>query len=386
VNDDQALQRFKRWSANPGVAKFAKKERPAPNKWVKLSKSPEYENGNLLREYQLESLNWLTFNWYHKRNTILADEMGLGKTVQAMSILHHLYTNECVLGPFLVVAPLSTIPHWKREFEGWTKMNAIVYHGSAAAREVIRKCELYHRDPSTNKVILGAPKFNVLITTYEMVLSDSKTLKPFQWRYLVVDEAHRLKNQDSKLIGELRNYRYDHVLLMTGTPLQNNTTELWSLLNFLNPDKFGSLSDFLMHYGDLTTATQVDKLHALLRPIMLRRLKEDVEKSIMPLEETIVEVELTNLQKRYYRAIYERNFAYLTQGRKGGNVPSLLNVVMQLRSKRQSWWGKKEKSLLTLVLFTRVRFFWVVFFFFFFVLIRIEIKGKLFVFLSLVCL
>ncbi len=331
LNDDQALARFKRWSVYPGPAKFVKKERPPPNTWKKYDKSPKYENDNTLRDYQLEGLNWLTFNWYHKRNTILADEMGLGKTVQAMSVLNHLYTQEDVIGPFLVIAPLSTIPHWKREFEGWTTMNAVVYHGSAAARDVIRKYELYHRDPNTHKVILGAPKFNVLITTYEMVLHDSNTLKPFKWRYLVVDEAHRLKNQDSKLINELRLYHYDHTMLMTGTPLQNNTTELWSLLNFLNPDKYASLADFLHQYGDLTTSTQVDKLHALLRPIMLRRMKEDVEKSIMPLEETIVEVELTNLQKRYYRAIYERNFAYLTQGKKGGSVPSLLNVVMQLR-------------------------------------------------------
>ena len=331
VNDDRAIESFKRWNKYPGQAKFNKKERPAPNTWKKYDKSPEYQGSNELRDYQLEGLNWLTFNWYHKRNTILADEMGLGKTVQAMSILNHLFTVESVIGPFLVVAPLSTIPHWKREFDGWTNMNCVVYHGNADARETIRKYEFYHRN-AQKRVLKSAPKFNVLVTTYEMIITDSKFLKTFKWKYLVVDEAHRLKNQDSKLITELRSYHYDHVLLMTGTPLQNNTKELWSLLNFLNPEKFASSSDFIAQYGDLATAAQVDKLHALLRPIMLRRMKEDVEKSIAPKEETIVEVELTNLQKRYYRAIYERNFSYLAGGKKGGgNVPSLLNVVMQLR-------------------------------------------------------
>ncbi len=331
VNDDSAIERWRRWSTYPGAAKFARKERPPPASWKKYDKSPVYEGGNQLREYQLEGLNWLTFNWYQRRNTILADEMGLGKTVQAMSIMHHLFAQEDVPGPFLVVAPLSTIPHWRREFNTWTTMNAIVYHGNAEAREMMRRYEFYHRN-ARKEVIKSAPKFNVLITTYEMIITDSKVLRSFAWRYLVVDEAHRLKNQDSRLIQELRAFKFDHVLLLTGTPLQNNTTELWSLLNFINPDKFASAKEFLAQYGDMNTSAQVDKLNALLRPIMLRRMKEEVEKSIGAKEEIIVEVELTNLQKRYYRAIYERNFSYLAQpGRGKGNVPSLLNVVMQLR-------------------------------------------------------
>ncbi len=327
VNDDSAIERWRRWSTYPGAAKFARKERPPPAAWKKYDKSPAYEGGNQLREYQLEGLNWLTFNWYQRRNTILADEMGLGKTVQAMSIMHHLFTQEDVVGPFLVVAPLSTIPHWRREFSTWTTMNAIVYHGNADAREMMRRYEFYHRN-ARKEVIKTAPKFNVLITTYEMIITDSKVLRSFAWRYLVVDEAHRLKNQDSRLIQELRGFKFDHVLLLTGTPLQNNTTELWSLLNFINPDKFASAKEFLAQYGDMNTSTQVDKLNALLRPIMLRRMKEEVEKSIGAKEEIIVEVELTNLQKRYYRAIYERNFSYLAQpGRGKGSVPSLLNVA-----------------------------------------------------------
>lgn len=120
-------------------------------------------------------------------------------------------------------------------------------------------------------------------------------------------------------------------MLLTGTPLQNNVEELFGLLNFLDPQRFGCATTFLTDFGELKTEEQVEDLKKLLKPMMLRRLKEDVEKSLAPKEETIIEVELTNLQKKYYRAIMERNFNFLCKGTTGSNMPNLINVMMELR-------------------------------------------------------
>jgi len=182
-------------------------------------------------------MNWLVFNWYNRTNCILADEMGLGKTVQTVSMLWHLYEREGIKGPFLIIAPLSTIQHWKREFEAWTDMNCVVYHGPSEAREIIRRYEWYYTNARGNQ-IRDYYKFDALITTFEMIISDSRYLAPIQWKHLTIDEAHRLKNKNSRLLQELRNFHFEDILLLTGTPLQNNTQELWTLLNFIHPDKF----------------------------------------------------------------------------------------------------------------------------------------------------
>lgn len=123
----------------------------------------------------------------------------------------------------------------------------------------------------------------------------------------------------------------EHRLLLSGTPLQNNVSELFSLLNFLEPSQFNSQEAFLQEFGALKTDTEVQKLQVLLKPMMLRRLKEDVEKSIAPKEETVVEVELTNIQKKYYRGILEHNFAFLSKGTTSANIPNLMNTMMELR-------------------------------------------------------
>ena len=140
------------------------------------------------------------------------------------------------------------------------------------------------------------------------MLSDVTIFCQFKWRNVIIDEAHRLKNKNCKLIEGLRFMDVEHKVLLTGTPLQNNIEELFSLLNFLEPQQFHSSQEFLQEFGDLKTDTQVNKLQAILKPMMLRRLKEDVEKNLAPKEETIIEVELTNIQKKYYRAILEKNF------------------------------------------------------------------------------
>uniref|UniRef100_A0A8C3HRV6 Chromodomain helicase DNA binding protein 9 n=1 Tax=Chrysemys picta bellii TaxID=8478 RepID=A0A8C3HRV6_CHRPI len=304
-------------------------DRPPPNSWKKIEQSREYKNGNQLREYQLEGLNWLLFNWYNRRNCILADEMGLGKTIQSITFLYEILLTG-IRGPFLIIAPLSTITNWEREFRTWTDLNVVVYHGSMVSRQMIQQYEMYFRD-SQGRIIRGTYRFQAIITTFEMILGGCPELNAIEWRCVIIDEAHRLKNKNCKLLEGLKLMNLEHKVLLTGTPLQNTVEELFSLLHFLEPLRFPAESTFMQEFGDLKTEEQVQKLQAILKPMMLRRLKEDVEKKLAPKEETIIEVELTNIQKKYYRAILEKNFAFLSKGAGQANVPNLVNTMMELR-------------------------------------------------------
>uniref|UniRef100_A0A8C3TIL4 Chromodomain helicase DNA binding protein 9 n=1 Tax=Chelydra serpentina TaxID=8475 RepID=A0A8C3TIL4_CHESE len=304
-------------------------DRPPPNSWKKIEQSREYKNGNQLREYQLEGLNWLLFNWYNRRNCILADEMGLGKTIQSITFLYEILLTG-IRGPFLIIAPLSTITNWEREFRTWTDLNVVVYHGSMVSRQMIQQYEMYFRD-SQGRIIRGTYRFQAIITTFEMILGGCPELNAIEWRCVIIDEAHRLKNKNCKLLEGLKLMNLEHKVLLTGTPLQNTVEELFSLLHFLEPLRFPAESTFMQEFGDLKTEEQVQKLQAILKPMMLRRLKEDVEKKLAPKEETIIEVELTNIQKKYYRAILEKNFAFLSKGAGHANVPNLVNTMMELR-------------------------------------------------------
>uniref|UniRef100_A0A7N6B9N4 DNA helicase n=1 Tax=Anabas testudineus TaxID=64144 RepID=A0A7N6B9N4_ANATE len=331
--DQSKIEEYERIAARTPNTKRV--DRPHAVDWKKLDSSREYRNGNALREYQLEGLNWLTFNWYNSRNCILADEMGLGKTIQSITFLYEIYMKG-IEGPFLVIAPLSTIPNWEREFRTWTELNVVVYHGSQASRKTIQAYEMYYRD-TQGKILKGVYRFHAVITTFEMILADCPELRSVPWRCVVIDEAHRLKNRNCKLLEGLKMMDMEHKVLLTGTPLQNTVEELFSLLNFLEPDRFPSEQTFMTEFGDLKTEEQVQKLQGILKPMMLRRLKEDVEKNLAPKEETIIEVELTNIQKKYYRAILEKNFSFLSKGGAGGgggggaSVPNLLNTMMELR-------------------------------------------------------
>lgn len=298
--------------------------RPPRELQIKFEESPVFKGDNKLREYQLEGLNWLLNRWYHKISCIMADEMGLGKTVQSVVFVNSLFTKFNYNGPVLIVAPLSTLVHWEREFFAWTDLRVLIYHGSIQGRNMIAEYEFYLKS-ATNKVGL----FDVMITTYEMIMAGFDHISQFNWAVGIFDEAHRLKNASSKAASTLRNVNFSHKVLLSGTPLQNNITELWSLLNFISPSEFNDSAKFLSDYK-LEQAADVEKLQGLLRPLMLRRMKEDVEKTIPMKEETIIEVELTMIQKRYYRAILEKNLDFLTKGHKD-SAPNLLNAMMELR-------------------------------------------------------
>ncbi|OAD00786.1 hypothetical protein MUCCIDRAFT_10946, partial [Mucor lusitanicus CBS 277.49] len=305
--------------------------RPDYTQFVKYQAGAKYKFGNELREYQLEGLNWIRFCYYNYRSCILADEMGLGKTVQSVAFLNDVYYNLNVRGPFLIVAPLSTIPHWERAVRAWTDLNVIDYRGNTQARDLIVETEFYYKDVQSKR-IPNRYKFDVLITTYEMASAGSPHIRDIPWKCAVFDEAHRLKNKQSKVGEILKTFSIDHKLLLTGTPLQNNLDELYSLLNFMQPEVFNNERAFFAEYGNLQTAAEVEKLQALLKPIMLRRFKEDVEKTIPVKEETVIEVELTNPQKKWYRAILEKNFSFLRKGAKCKLcMPQLRNIMMQLR-------------------------------------------------------
>uniref|UniRef100_A0A8C0H2X4 Chromodomain helicase DNA binding protein 8 n=1 Tax=Chelonoidis abingdonii TaxID=106734 RepID=A0A8C0H2X4_CHEAB len=210
-----------------------------------------------------------------------------------------------------------------------------VYPALACCGEAVLGCGhprcLIDLVPLQGRLIPGAYKFDALITTFEMILSDCPELREIEWRCVIIDEAHRLKNRNCKLLDSLKHMDLEHKVLLTGTPLQNTVEELFSLLHFLEPSQFPSEAEFLKDFGDLKTEEQVQKLQAILKPMMLRRLKEDVEKNLAPKQETIIEVELTNIQKKYYRAILEKNFSFLSKGAGHTNMPNLLNTMMELR-------------------------------------------------------
>lgn len=198
-----------------------------------------YRNDNRLREYQVEGVNWLSFCWYNKRNCILADEMGLGKTVQSIAFLLEV-VKAGVAGPFLIIVPLSTVGNWQREFENWSDLNAIVYHGSAVSRSMIQEYELfYHRKKVTggSVVTLSAAsnnlfssqyrhdvyKFNALITTFEVLMSDIEFFGKMHWAVAIIDEAHRLKNKKCKLGEGLRYLDLVSALGFFGTYTHSHT-------------------------------------------------------------------------------------------------------------------------------------------------------------------
>lgn len=304
--------------------------RPSKRDWITFEESPSYKNNNSLRKYQLEGLNWLLFCWYNRQSCIIADEMGLGKTVQSVTFLDQLQSRYKIHGPFMVVAPLSTIPHWEREFAAWTDLITLTYHGSSIGRNIMYEHEFFYKDANGHP-IPNVYKFDVLITTYEMAIAGAEHFKDIIWRVGVFDEAHRLKNKASKAAETLKNFKIEHKVLATGTPLQNSLEELYALLNFIDPIAFYNERVFLSEYGNLSNSDDVTKLQDLLKPLMLRRLKEDVEKSIPMKEETIIEVELTTIQKGFYRAILEKNLGFLKKGTKSSNMPNLINAMMELR-------------------------------------------------------
>jgi len=293
--------------------------------YVAFKQQPPYVKGGQLRDFQVKGLNFLAHNWCRDKNVILADEMGLGKTVQTIAFMSWLRHDRGQQGPFIVVVPLSTMPAWAETFNFWAPdTNYVVYNGNDASRTIIKNTELF-LDSSNPR---GKVKFHVLLTTYEYILADAAFLSQIKWQFMAVDEAHRLKNKESQLYARLMDFGAPSRLLITGTPVQNNLTELAALMNFLNPGKI-QVDDNIDLQSELASQ-KLAELTDIISPYMIRRTKQKVENDLPPKTEKIIRVELSDIQLEYYKNILTRNYAALNQGSKG-HKQSLLNIMMELK-------------------------------------------------------
>lgn len=321
--DDALIEEFQRAQVAPSLD-FYRCPMIHPRMFQLIKEVDPSKSGFQARPYQVEGLNFLVNCWFNRRNAILADEMGLGKTLQTALFLKYLYEKLHIHGPFIIIGPLSTIAHWEREFKEWSNLRVIMYYGIRKRRKVIKQYEMFYEGTSM-------PKFDVFVTTYEYLIKEAEFLSRIPWRCFVIDEAHRLKNTDSKLLAAARAIKTDYKLLLTGTPVQNKLEELWTLLNFLDAEKYGTWAEFQRRFGLAQGTDGAIGLQSVLKPIMLRRMKGDVEKAITPLEEIIIECQMTKHQKAYYKAIVKKNLDYLSRGAHRTNKSNMKNLSMELR-------------------------------------------------------
>ncbi|KAG2730887.1 hypothetical protein G9P44_006036 [Scheffersomyces stipitis] len=277
------------------------------------TKQPDLISGGTLKDYQLDGLQWLITLYENGLNGILADEMGLGKTLQCISFLSFLIENG-IPGPFFVVVPLSTMTNWFNEIRKFApRVNVYKHSGTKSNRNKINL-----------QSVIAKNKINIVITSYEISIKDFAKLNSINWKYLIVDEGHRLKNSECVLIKFLKKLNVSNRLLITGTPLQNNLNELWSLLNFILPDIFHDLELFQQwfNFDELTNFAEgkeneedeemkrviklniqenlIKNLHTILKPFLLRRLKRDVIRDLPPKKEYLIHIPLSRLQKKLY--------------------------------------------------------------------------------------
>lgn len=294
----------------------------------KIEKQPENLVGGTLRDYQIEGLNWLYKLYQANLNGILADEMGLGKTIQSIAIIaqiENLKTREEIENRnshHIVIVPKITLGKWRKEIQEWMPSVRLFYfYGTNEERDQQRQD------------LRNFGSYDVVLTTFETVMKEKNELKRLNFEFLILDEAQRIKNNDSVLSQVLRKFKTQHRLLLTGTPLQNNLKELWSLLNFLMPKLFDSADEFkqLFYVKNEDQGSQeyiIKQIHRLLRPFMLRRLKIDVEKNLPAKKEMYFFIGLSKLQKQLYKNILKGNIDVVNGI---GDKIKLLNVLMQLK-------------------------------------------------------
>ncbi|KAM0882918.1 hypothetical protein ACQ4PT_031959 [Festuca glaucescens] len=293
----------------------------------KVTEQPSALVGGELRPYQLEGLQWMLSLFNNNLNGILADEMGLGKTIQTISLIAYLLEKKDVSGPHLIVAPKAVLPNWSNEFKTWApSIDTILYDGRPDERKALREANF-------------GGQFSVLLTHYDLILKDKKFLKKVYWHYLIVDEGHRLKNHECALARTLvSGYQIRRRLLLTGTPIQNSLQELWSLLNFILPNIFNSSGNFEEWFNapfacdvslnDEEQLLIIHRLHQVLRPFLLRRKKNEVEKYLPSKTQVILKCDFSAWQKAYYEQVTSDGRVALGSGFKS---KALLNLSMQLR-------------------------------------------------------
>lgn len=293
-----------------------------------------------LKEYQLKGLNWLVNLYEQGINGILADEMGLGKTVQSISVMAYLAERYDIWGPFLVVAPASTLHNWQQEISKFVpEFKVLPYWGTAADRKVLRK--FWDRKHTTYKK--DAP-FHVMITSYQLVVSDVAYFQKMKWQYMILDEAQAIKSSQSSRWKCLLGFHCRNRLLLTGTPIQNNMQELWALLHFIMPSLFDSHDEFSEWFSkDIESHAQsntklnedqLKRLHMILKPFMLRRVKKHVQKELGDKIELDVYCDLTYRQRAMYANLRNQiSIMDLIEKATIGDddSASLMNLVMQFR-------------------------------------------------------
>ncbi|KAK7934480.1 hypothetical protein WMY93_005376 [Mugilogobius chulae] len=302
----------------------------------KVDKQSSLLINGTLKHYQIQGLEWLVSLYNNNLNGILADEMGLGKTIQTIGLITYLMEYKRLNGPYLIIVPLSTLSNWVYELDKWApSIVKIAYKGTPGLRRGLV--------PQ-----LRSGKFNVLLTTYEYIIKDKHILAKIRWKYMIVDEGHRMKNHHCKLTQVLNtHYVAPRRILLTGTPLQNKLPELWALLNFLLPTIFKSCSTFEQWFNApfAMTGERVDlneeetiliirRLHKVLRPFLLRRLKKEVESQLPEKVEYVIKCDMSAIQKVLYR--HMQKGILLTDGsekdKKGkGGAKTLMNTIMQLK-------------------------------------------------------
>merc|ERR1719270_3070183 len=291
-----------------------------------------------LKEYQVKGLEWMVSLHNNNLNGILADEMGLGKTIQTIALITYLMEKKGVMGPFLIIVPLSTLSNWMLEFQKWAPtLTTLSYKGS----------------PNQRRAVAGqirSGRFNVLVTTYEYVIREKAILCKLRWKYMIIDKGHRMKNHNNKLTTTINTcYTTSHRILLTGTPLQNKLPELWALLNFLLPSIFKACDTFEQWFNapfaitgekvelnEEETILIIRRLHKVLRPFLLRRLKKDVESQLPDKVEYIIKCEMSGLQRKLYQHMQERGIMLQDTSiakKPGGasGAKALMNTIMQLR-------------------------------------------------------
>ena len=289
--------------------------------------TPSFILGGTMKDYQLEGLNWLLELYHDGRSGILADEMGLGKTVQTIALFGTLKHERGITLPHLIVAPLSTISNWEKEIARWCpSLRVLVLHGVTKQRLGIVR---HLNDPDR--------RWDICLTSFEIACAEKKSLKKQSWCYLVVDEAHRMKNQGSLLSRSLREMSSHCRLLLTAVPLQDNVRDLGVLFSFLMPHMCNSIDDFVRVFSRLATdPLAVVKLQSFLKVFMLRRLKRNVEKAIPPKRRMTIDVALTEMQRKWYRKILRNSVDKKASiDNRGENDTrrrnESLNLLMQLR-------------------------------------------------------
>ncbi|XP_075490828.1 LOW QUALITY PROTEIN: protein PHOTOPERIOD-INDEPENDENT EARLY FLOWERING 1-like [Primulina tabacum] len=281
-----------------------------------------------LREYQHIGLDWLVTMYEKRLNGILADEMGLGKTIMTIALLAHLACEKGIWGPHLIVVPTSVMLNWETEFLKWCPaFKILTYFGSAKERRFKRQGWM---KPNY---------FHVCITTYRLVIQDSKVFKRKKWKYLILDEAHLIKNWKSQRWQTLLNFNSKRRILLTGTPLQNDLMELWSLMHFLMPHIFQSHQEFkdwfsnpisgMVEGQEKVNKEVVDRLHNVLRPFILRRLKRDVEKQLPMKHEHVISCRLSRRQRNLYEDFIASSETQETLS--SANFFGMISIIMQLR-------------------------------------------------------